>query len=153
MNSIKSILYSVAVIGVFSGLFELLSSTSKYQKYIKYAASLLVVIALLSPIQHLFDLLKDNEFSDDKLYPEYEYEHNDYIQEVICNAIKDDLCKKYVLPADSLAVSIVIKDSVIESIDIIIKDQTYFRYAERLEAYMNTSYGCKIKVIQEFESS
>lgn len=153
MGSIKNLLFTIAKIGIVSGIFDMLSTTTKYRKYVKYAASLLVVLLLLSPFSKLIELISSPEIRHKPEYYSYNTDTQDHIKEAIETAIRNDITTKYSMPNDSIKVIISIKESLIECVEIIIKNETYFRYAERIKAYSESNYGCEIKVIQEFETS
>ncbi len=156
MGSLKLSFYAIAVVAIIVGLIEIFADSGKLRGYVKYVISLIVIISLLYPIREILQVFPK---SIEKLSGEIENgdssEINESVKQAVEAGISDEIEKRFSMPADCYYVSIEIVDEggdvFINKINIGILKKDYFRYAERIDTYLKSTYGCEINVIQEFE--
>ena len=153
MTEIKQALYTVAVIAVSAGIFNLFTQSSTLKKYTKYALSLTITISLLYPLTALGDNLP-NLFSEiDVPQNTLTTPQDDYLISALKQSITEEISNYFQIPTDvfesEVMTSIHPDEILIDSIHIKITDKSYYRYAERIEYYLKSTFGCQIKVTQE----
>lgn len=155
MEIIKTTMYNIALISIVTGLLDLFSSSSKYKKYINYIASIITIIAIISPISSVIYSIKNTDFNFNVNEPKQE--QNKYIKQTLEMAILDDITGYFNLSKTYFEVNVKFiqeeNSMLIECVELIIKDENYFRHAQRIEAYLNENYNCETKVIQEFKEN
>ena len=142
-EALRTIIY----IAIFSGIITTFSSCTKNQKYLNYVISLFIILALISPFQSFLESLHINDFEHHQTDIEKTPTHN----QTIALAIKEDLQQKFKLDQDAIDVQCEICDeNYINNLTIEINNDEYFRYAERLNLYAKSQYGCDAQIIQNF---
>lgn len=154
MTEIKNAFYSIAIVAIISGILDIFTKSSKHRKYIQYIISLIVIAALLSPIQSAINSIYelDLKYKDESTL--YESQAEEYLCTTYIKAVTNDISNKYKIPTEALKINVKTDNyTVIESITIYINNSTYFRYAERIQVYINDEYGCEVEVIQRFDEN
>ncbi len=153
MESIKSILYNIALISILSGLFEAFLFSAKYKKYISYIVSIIIILSIISPLKNIITSFDINNFEYE--FSEMNDEQNAELTETIKYAIKKDICNYFTLEESIFEINLETKsnntETIIEKIEVKIKDENHNRYANRIEVYLKSKYSCEIKVIQSFK--
>ena len=154
MEHLRTTLYSIAVVAIASGVINLFSTSDKLKKYTSYAISLAITLSILSPIKNI--LLSPNSIVfglSENMYEQNTAENS--ICVALKQAIANNISDYFSIPADSFYVDITIdqnnSEQLITSISVTIKEKKLFSYAERIEAYLKSNFGCKITVTQSLE--
>ncbi len=155
MEGLRSSVYALAIISVSVGIVDVFSGFGNLKKYTKYIVSLVIVCTLLAPIKSVFSVLKDgvfegfsNDFSDVDLIDENAYTIS--VEMGISKKISD----YFSLPLSAFSTKIEIDNAkgekIITSINVNITEQKYFYLCEKIEAYLKSSFGCDVSVVQVF---
>ena len=141
------------VLSICLGALNTFFQTGKLQKYVKYIVSLIVVYCIFSTfsISDINQLVNFNtvakDFTDQNINP------NEYIKSTVENSIKDNIIKRFNIPNESISLNINTQEDdseiIVSDIKVIINDKKYNGYAERLNAYLHSDFGCEIDVIQK----
>lgn len=152
MTDIKTSLYMLIVLSVGLGALNTFFQNGKLQKYIKYIVSLIVIYCIFSTfsINNISQLINFNftinEYNEQNINP------NQYIKTTIENSIKDNIIKRFNIPNESISLKIDTQENdtelIVSYIKLNITDKKYNGYAERLNAYLRSEFGCEIEVIQ-----
>jgi hypothetical protein len=154
MDSIKTTVYTLAVLAVTTGIIDVLNTSEKLSKYTKYITSLVVILIILAPFKNSFaDFI--NTLEQSNKINNTTQEVNTQVKDALESAITYDLSNKMSIPNDVFFTEITItsteSDTLIETIEITLTNQEYNRYTGRIEYYLRSNYGCEIKVIQCFK--
>lgn len=151
-----NIMYTIALISVVSGIFELFSHSGKLKKYTSFAVSLCVVISLLTPVLKTLAALPSNLEINNGIFKDVNIpQEEDSLKEALKQIITEDVSSKMKIPKDVFYTEIDTKNEngeiTVTSLTLYVTNKEYFRYCERIEAYIKSSYGCETKVIQHFK--
>lgn len=152
----RNILYTVALISVGSGIFELFSYSGKLKKYTSFAVSLCVVVSLLTPVLNTLATLPSNlEINNNFFNGIHIPREEDSLKNALNEVIIEDISSKMKIPKDVFYTEIDTKSEngeiTVTRLTLYVIKKDYFRYCERIEAYIKSSYGCETKVIQHFK--
>lgn len=155
MNSIRESLYYIAVIVISTGIIEIFSGSGRLQKYTKFVVSLVVILSLMYPLGSLTKIFTE-EIPNLNVESESELaEANEQLKKTLENSIKESIETNLSVPSDAFDVKTTISrennEIIIKNINITITNKSYFRYAERIEAYLKSNFGCEIYVLQDFK--
>ena len=150
-------LYTIGVISISAGLTELFSCSEKLKKYTSFAVSLCIVLSLLTPLWEVLSTIQTTLEYENGLFhiSDKAPETNTNLKKALEKTINEDVSSKMKIPSDVFYtdIELITKDgeTSIEKVTLYVTDISYFRYCERLEAYLNSNYGCKIQIIQQFK--
>lgn len=154
MEHIKEALYLLSAVSVISGMAEIFCSNGKLRKYASYIVALIVITVLTIPICSFLGSFDLSSFDINLQLPQESYT-DEQLKQTIESAIQRNIESTLGIPYAYLRTEIVFSDSdsetVIESISVKILNRKYFSYAERVDAYLKSIFGCEIKVIQNIE--
>lgn len=154
MDSLRSSLYTIAITAVSAGILDIFTKSGALKKYVNYAVSLIVIIALLLPITKIISNSPNNIY-----IPKEDIESNDNTSEVISDtistAIKNNITSRFSIPDNAISVHINTKNNneeiLIEKIKISIIETTYFPYQERIYYLLKSMVDCEVEVIQDIK--
>lgn len=156
MGDLRASVYSLAIISVSVGILDIFSGFGGLKKYTKYIISLILVCSLLLPVKNIFSVLKQGLFEDfsDSFSDSELVDENSYITPVEIGLSKK-ISDYFSLPPSAFLVEIQIdntkNEKIITDIIITLTDRKYFYLCEKIEAYLKSSFGCEVSVIQNFE--
>ena len=154
MDSIRSSLYTIAITAVSVGILDIFTKSGAVKKYVKYAVSLIVIIALLLPITKIISNSPNNIY-----LPREDMESNENTSEVILDtlstAIKNNITSRFSIPDNAMSVQINTKynteEILIEKITITITEKTYYPYQERIYYLLKSMIDCEVEVVQDIK--
>jgi len=155
MEGLRSSVYSLAIISVSVGIIDIFSGFGNLKKYAKYIVSLVVVCALLVPVRSMF--LKANVESFDRylgdITEDEDHSSGSYTASLEMG-LKTKISDYFSLPLSTFSVEIETEKTqsevIITDIKTVITEQRYFHLCEKIEAYLKSSFGCNVTVVQNF---
>ncbi len=155
MEGLRSTFYSISIISVAVGLIEVFSSNGSLKKHTKFIVSLVVICALLTPVKNLFDTFNSGRF--DSFFDGFKVEDStadSSYSKTFEISISQKISDYFSIPVSSFDTEVrfetIDKEKMITDIRVNITDQKYFYLCEKIEAYLKSTFGCNVSVVQYF---
>ncbi len=155
MEGLRSTFYSISIISVAVGLIEVFSENGSLKKHTKFIVSLVVICVLLTPVKSLFNTFNDGRFDDifGGFNVDDSIDDNSY-SKTFEISISQKISDYFSIPMSAfnteVKVEAVDKEKMIIGIRVNVTEQKYFYLCEKIEAYLKSTFGCDVSVVQHF---
>lgn len=155
ISEIREAVYAIVVISIASGCISIFSPYGKMKKYVKYIVSLIVIASLMRPVNAIFAKIPSYLDSVENIVEQNENEQDrSGLTSAVEQGIKNVLMQKFSITDDAFSVHTDLKTddggSVVEKIEVKLKNRDIFYLCEEIKLYLKSSFGCEISVIQDF---
>lgn len=147
MTIAKEAFYTLAVIAVISGLFEILSSSGKLKKYTNFALSLIILLSVMLPLSSVineFPLVNATYFVNEN---DNTFSYGPAISSLE-TAVEKHISETLSIPPNCFEVKLTLSnENEISSATVTLKDTYYNRYTDRIKVVSEDLFGFPVNVI------